>query len=492
MKYGEGNEMRGLTVENIAKVLDACVYKVEGSVPRRENLALPAKEASAVVIDSRLCEEDCVFVATKGERVDGADFIGSCFEKGALATVTERTPVEGSADGIWIVVDDSLKALKKLAAFYREQMSNVKIVGIVGSVGKTSTKELTAAALSTKYSVLATQGNLNNEIGVPITLLRIRDCHEVAVVEMGISDFGEMSRLGAMVRPDIVLFTNIAPCHLEALGDLSGVLKAKTEIFGYLRPKGAVVLNGTDAMLRTIGEVRGADLYFYGPDSCMKAENVRDEGIEGSFFEAVFDDGNDSERFEVRLNLPGSHMIGNALGAALVARLLGISGNDAAKGLETVSSSKTGRSVRETVDEIDYINDAYNASPLSVKAAIDILAAVKGRKAAILGDMLELGKDECRLHEEIGEYAASHGVDVLICAGKLSKNTIEGFENIVSGNDTPKVKGDKRTFWFESTDELTASGKLPLKKGDTVLIKASHGMHFEKILTAVKEGRIKI
>lgn len=494
--------MRGLTVGNIAKAVDAKIYAVEGGIPKEGPGVLPEREASAVVIDSRLCEKDCVFVATKGERVDGADFIGSCFEKGALAAITERTPETGAADGIWLVVEDSLKALKKVAAFYREKMRDVKIVGIVGSVGKTSTKELTAAALSSKYNVLATQGNLNNEIGVPITLLRIRDCHEVAVVEMGISDFGEMSRLGAMVRPDVVLFTNIAPCHLEALGDLWGVLRAKTEIFGYLKENGMIVLNGDDRMLRTISDVRGANLYFYGSNSCMRAENIENIGTEGSRFDAVYDNGEEEERFEVRLCLPGAHMIGNALGAALVARLLGVGSEDAAKGLGTVNPSNTGRSVRETIDGIDFINDAYNASPLSVKAAIDILSGAPGRKVAILGDMLELGSDECKLHAEIGEYAAKKGTDLLICAGKLSENTARAFEKTICDDSDgsgekedrrdPLKNGERKSLWFEGTDELVGAGELPLKKGDTVLVKASHGMHFEKILSAVKEGRIKL
>jgi len=473
------NRMRGLTIENIAKAVDAKVFLVKDSVPAPAGADLPVKEASAVVIDSRLCEPGCVFVATKGERVDGADFIGSAFEKGALAAITERTPENGAADGIWLLVEDSFAALKKLAAFYRAQMKNTRIVGIVGSVGKTSTKELTAAALSKKFSVLATQANLNNEVGVPITLLRIRDNHEVAVVEMGISNFGEMSRLGAMVRPDAVLFTNIAPCHLEALGDLWGVLRAKSEIFGYVKENGIVALNKDDPMLRSVNEVRGTRLFFYGQKSNMRAENAEDLGIEGTRFEAVYENGEEKDRFEVRLNLPGMHMIGNALGAALIAKLFGVSGPDIAAGMETVKPANTGRSVMETIDGIDYINDAYNASPLSVRAAIDILAGAKGRKVAVLGDMLELGEDEKRLHAGIGEYAAGKGVDLLMCAGELSKNTAEAF----------KKSGSKEAITFDDTDSLVAAG-LPLREGDTVLIKASHGMHFEKIFDAAKDGRL--
>ncbi|MCR5828953.1 MAG: UDP-N-acetylmuramoyl-tripeptide--D-alanyl-D-alanine ligase [Lachnospiraceae bacterium] len=470
--------MKGLTPGNIAKTIGAEIYVIKNGQPRAASASgLPEKEASAVVIDSRLCERDCIFVATKGERVDGADFIGNAFEKGALAVVTERTPAERAADGIWFVVKDSFQALKKLATFYREQMSNVKIVGIVGSVGKTSTKELTAAALSAGYSVLATQGNLNNEIGVPLTLLRIRDEHEMAVVEMGISNFGEMSRLGAMVRPDAVLFTNIAPCHLEALGNLWGVLRAKTEIFDYVKEGGSIVLNGRDPILATIANIRGANLYFYGSEhSNMKAGKIKECGMDGSEFDAVFDDGTERESFNVSLKLPGEHMILNALGAALVAKLFGVGCSEAARAMSSVKPSDTGRTVRETINGIEIINDAYNASPLSVRAAIDILSEAKGRKVAILGDMLELGSDECRLHFETGEYAAKKGIDLLICAGKLSENTVKGF--------------GKESLWFETTDALTDALPLPLKKGDTVLLKASHGMHFEKIFAAAKEGKL--
>ena len=231
--------MKALTIENICR---ACGGELIGN-------AADDREASCVVIDSRKMEPGGVFIATKGGNVDGHSFIPQVFENGALAVVCEEAPAD--AAGPCIVVRDSFKALTAIAAFYRKQLS-CRFIGITGSVGKTSTKEMTAAVLGQKYKVLSTEGNYNNEIGVPLTILRIRDDDECAVVEMGINHFGEMSRLTALVKPDIALITTIGECHLEALHDRDGVLKAKTEIFEGMSDDGIAVLNGEDDKLRTV------------------------------------------------------------------------------------------------------------------------------------------------------------------------------------------------------------------------------------------------
>ena len=211
--------MKGITLKNIEKVCGGTLHFAEN---------VPDTEAACVVIDSRLIEKDGIFIATKGERVDGHNFIPQVFEKGALGVVCEKLPEEPC--GPCILVEDSFKALTAIATFYREQL-DCTIVGITGSVGKTSTKELIASVLRSGYETCATEGNFNNEIGVPLTILRIRQQHRYAVVEMGINHFGEMTRLTTVVKPDIAVLTNIGDCHLEALGDRDGVLKAKTEIF---------------------------------------------------------------------------------------------------------------------------------------------------------------------------------------------------------------------------------------------------------------------
>lgn len=219
------------------------------------------KTAAGVVIDSRKVEKDFIFIATKGERVDGHSFIPQVAEKGAMAVVCEKEP-EGV--GIpYILVKDSFQALKDIAEYYRKQLS-IKVVGITGSVGKTSTKEFVAEVLSQKYKVLKTEGNFNNEVGLPLMVLQIRDEHEVAVLEMGISHFGEMHRLSKIARPDICVMTNIGQCHLEFLGTREGILKAKSEIFDFASKDAAVFVNGDDDMLQTVREVNGKPLVYFG------------------------------------------------------------------------------------------------------------------------------------------------------------------------------------------------------------------------------------
>ena len=237
--------MKNMTLENLAA---ACEGKLV--CPGQ----LPCREASAVVIDSRKAEKDSIFIAVKGERADGHRFIPDVFEKRALGVVCERLPE--NAAGPCILVEDSLKALRQIAEFYRSQLP-VKVVGITGSVGKTSTKEFIAAVLARKYRVHKTQGNYNNEIGVPLTVLSMLEDAEMAVLEMGINHFGEMHRLSRIARPDICVMTNIGQCHLEFLGSREGILKAKSEIFDYMKEDGCAVLNGDDDMLATLTRVKG-------------------------------------------------------------------------------------------------------------------------------------------------------------------------------------------------------------------------------------------
>lgn len=239
--------MKNMTLENIAK---ACKGTLYGAVQAEEK-APEQEEASCVVIDSRKIEPGGIFIATRGERVDGHTFIPAVAEKGALGVVCEEAPKHAGIP--YILVEDSFKALKDIAGYYRQQL-DIWVVGITGSVGKTSTKELIASVLSMKYHVLKTQGNFNNEVGLPLTVLSIREEHQIAVLEMGISGFGEMHRLSKIARPDICVMTNIGQCHLENLGSREGILQAKSEIFDYMNPDGYVFVNGDDDMLRRIGK----------------------------------------------------------------------------------------------------------------------------------------------------------------------------------------------------------------------------------------------
>ena len=432
------------------------------------------KEATSVVIDSRLIEEGGIFVATKGERVDGHSFIHQVFEKGALAVICEHIPPK--VKGPCIVVEDSLAAIRKLAQYYMDQLS-VKVVGIVGSVGKTSTKELVASVLSSHFEVLKTEGNLNNEIGVPLTVFKIRDAHEVAVIEMGISDFGEMERLGQITRPDIVVFTNIGPCHLEYLGDLEGVLRAKTEIIPYMKPSGTLVLNGQDEMLATISinSSGSRKIIRYGKESKrddVYASSIENLGLDGSKFVANFPDGS---HYDMTVPLPGYHMVDNAIAAAAVGFLMGLNLEEIRRGMMSVEPL-SGRGHIIHTEKYTIVDDCYNANPRSMCAAIDTLGYALGRKVAILGDMFELGEESEKLHASVGEYAAGQGVESLIFVGSAAKYMYER-ARLHEGVEI-RYYPNRELLISALSDET----KEIIKPGDTILVKASHGMGFSEVV----------
>ena len=458
--------MRNMTLEAIAEA-------VEGKLVNTGKCDL-SKEATCVVIDSRLIEEGGIFVATKGQRVDGHDFIGQVFTKGALGVICEKLP--GKAAGPCIIVEDSFAALKKLAKYYRDQLS-LKIVGIVGSVGKTSTKEIVASVLSSRFEVLRTEGNYNNEVGVPLTIFKIRDAHEVAVIEMGINNFGEMDRLGAIVRPDIVLFTNIGPCHLEFLGDLDGVLRAKTEIIPHMSASGTLVINGQDERLAQIDETmaQGRKIIRYGKESKrddVYASNIENLGLDGSRFTANFPD---ESHYEMTVPLPGYHMVDNAIAACAVGFLMGQNLEEIRRGLAG-AQPLSGRGHIIHSEKYTIVDDCYNANPKSMCAAIDTLGYALGRKVAILGDMFELGEESDKLHGEVGEYAAAAGVDSLIFIGASAKYMYE----------RARLHEDVEIRYYPNKElligALSDTSKNILRQDDTILVKASHGMGFSEIV----------
>ena len=321
--------MKNMTLTNIARACNGrLLYPAENS--RKE---IEHAEAAGVVIDSRKAGENFIFVATKGERVDGHRFIPDVFAKGALGVVCEKEPE--SLPGPCIVVEDSFEALKQIGEFYRQQLP-VKVVGITGSVGKTSTKEFVAAVLSMKYKVHKTLGNYNNEVGVPLTVLSMPEDTEVAVLEMGINHFGEMHNLSRIARPDICIMTNIGQCHLEFLGSREGILKAKSEMFVFMKEDGSVCINGDDDMLASIKEVKGKKPVTFGlSEQCrVYATDIKGKGLFGS--EAVIH-GN-GESFAVQIPLPGEHMVYNALAAAAAGQLLGLTPEEIRDGIAAVES----------------------------------------------------------------------------------------------------------------------------------------------------------
>lgn len=447
--------MKSFTLEEIAL---SCSGKFVGSESDRKI------EIASVERDSRQIKDGSLFLAIKGERVDGHDYIEKCFESGAVCAICEKAPENPTKP--YILVDSTLEAVKKIAKAYREKF-DIPVVGVSGSVGKTSTKEMLYAVLSQKYKTHKTQGNLNNELGVPLTLLSMPEDTQAAVIEMGISDFGEMTRLSEMVQPTICVLTIIGYCHLENLGDRDGVLKAKTEMFKFARNNAEFILNGDDDKLFTVADVNGKKPIFFGfaSDNDYYAEDIENNGEGGISCMLCFDD----KRLAVTIPAIGSYMVSNALAAVAAGRLLGLSDEQLISGVQSYKTVGSRANVINT-DKIRIIDDCYNANPTSVKASIDTLVNFSGRKVAILGDMKELGADELKLHLETGKYAKEKGVDLVIAAGPLAAELAKGADG----------------EWFETAEQVKVAIPALINEGDTVLVKASHSMHFEEITEFLK------
>lgn len=410
-----------------------------------------------------------MFIPIKGARVDGHDFIPSVIEKGAAAVLSEVP--QKDCPKPCILVESTQQALKDIAGFYREQL-HIPVIGITGSVGKTSTKEMVASVLSERYRVLKTEGNFNNEIGLPLTLLRIRREHEAAVVEMGISDFGEMHRLAKMAKPDICVITNIGICHLENLKTRDGILQAKSEIFDFLKPDAHIVLNGEDDKLSAIGEVKGIRPVFYGfQNTEIYADKIENFGLKGTGVDIHTPEG----VIRAHIPIPGQHNIFNAMAAAGVARCLGMELGEIKSGIEKAETIG-GRTNLMEIGGLLLIDDCYNANPVSMRASLDVLSNGLARTVAVLGDMGELGENERQLHYEVGAYVAEKQIDALFCSGPLSKEMANG---ACDANDWCEV------FHFDAKEEMLEHLLKYLQEGDTVLVKASHFMDYPKVVEAV-------
>ena len=450
--------MKDLTIRNIAK---ACGGKYSGP---KELLDL---EVTSVVTDSRRAGKGSLFIPIKGERVDGHTFIPQVMEAGALATLTET---ESDMPAVpYIRVDSTREAIQKIAGFDRRALG-LPVVGITGSVGKTSTKEMIASVLGVKYRVLKTAGNFNNNLGLPLTIFRLTEEDEIAVLEMGINHFGEMTDLAETAEPDIMVITNIGECHLEFLGDRDGVLRAKTECFDYVKLDGTVILNGDDDKLITVTDVHGKRPVFYGlnPRFRVYADALQPLGFKGTRCTIHIDE----EEFEVTVPLPGTHMVMNALAGAAVGSVCGLTPEEIRQGIESIETL-SGRFHIVEANGYTVIDDCYNANPASMKASLSVLKDAPGRKAAVIGDMGELGKDERALHRGVGEYAGGLPVDLYVTVGELAKEIAEGIRS---------VREDATIREYGTVDAaLTELGDL-LCVGDTVLVKASHFMHFERIV----------
>lgn len=415
---------------------------------------------NAVSTDSRDCD-GAVFVALSGENFDGNDFIPSACEGGAVGYITDKDCICDKCS-FAVKVKNTGAALLDIASAYRDKF-DIKIIGLTGSVGKTTTKDMVAAALSGNVrEVLKTQGNFNNNIGVPYTLFGIRKTHDIGVVEMGMNHFGEISVLTACAKPDIAIITNIGESHIEYLGSREGILRAKCEIFEGLNENGVAILNGDDELLYGIRDYLPFKTIYCGIEnaSCEVVAGDIKSGNEGISFTAL------GERFHI--NTVGRHNITNALLAIAAGRALGISADEIQKGLLSYESKGIRQSITEK-NGVKVITDCYNAAPISVKAAIDVLCEIsEGRKLAVLGDMKELGENSPAYHREIGEYASARGVDELLLIGDFASFTAEG------------GKGSNIRI-FDTNADITEYLKATIKEGDTVLFKGSRAMKLEEV-----------
>ena len=429
-------------------------------------------EITNVTIDSREAGEGSLFIAIKGDRFDGHDFVTDVLSKGAAAAVCGR-PIEGVPENRIICVSDTRLAFLALAKHYRQKF-DIPVVGLTGSVGKTTTKEMVAAVLSQKYRTLATQGNFNNEIGLPKMCFRLDSSYEAAVFEMGMSGFGEISRLTGTALPTVGIITNIGVSHIEMLGSREGILKAKMEILEGMSPSAPLIINGDNDLLPKGVEGIPNPVVVCGI-SCEKAD-CRAESIEQRSDSMHFIINYRGSRYPVELPAIGMHNVYNACIAFACGMLLGVTPEQAVRGLsEYVPAGLRQKIVRR--GGITVIEDCYNASPDSIKASLRVLHDLDcRRRIAVLGDMKELGSYSRKAHLECGRAAADNGIDVLLAYGPEAKAYIEGAEGAVP-----------TALHFDDKRDLVIRLCSLLQEGDAVLFKASRAMKLEEAIELVYE-----
>lgn len=424
-------------------------------------------EIAFVTSDSREAGVGALFVAFSGARANGHDFMAGCLRSGAACCLSEREPAENETP--CVMVQSTLEAIGDLAKWYRTRF-DIPVVGITGSVGKTTTKEMIAAVLSERFYTHKTEKNFNNELGVPKTLLKLDKKHEAAVIEMGISNFGEMRVLTNMVRPTIAVMSVIGDSHLEFLGDRAGVLRAKAEIFESMRPEDLAVLNGDDDYLKAFHPSTRRITYGMRPENDFAASNVCNLGADG--VRCTISHGGHS--FDAYIPAFGVHMVYAALAGAAVGNALGMTDAQIARGIARYRTVGERAHIIRT-PKITIVSDCYNANPSSVNAAIQSLMMLPGRKVCVLGDMLELGESTFALHESVGRSAVQAGAQLVLTAGSLSKHIHKG-----------AVDAGGQAEWYATRDELIDALNGLIREGDAVLVKASHSMAFEKVTQALQ------
>ncbi len=421
-----------------------------------------------VVTDSRKVTEGSLFLALKGENFDGHDYIDMAYEKGCACVISEQKKPVPQGRSL-ILVQDTKRAILDLAGYVREQL-HIPVVGVTGSVGKTTTKEFVYSVLSKGYKAMKTEGNFNNEIGLPLTIFRLERDTQAVVLEMGMSAFGEIEALSNVAKPFISIITNIGTAHMETLGSREGILKAKLEIVKGMSPNGYLVLNRDEPLLRNAHIKKDVNILYYGI-----------ENKDGDFWADDICQHDDYTEFticgpftkRVRINTVGMHNVYNALAASIVGYLLGIGPEKTADGLLHFHNASMRQNIYKKND-ITIIDDCYNANPDSVRAAIRVLASRPGRRIAVLGDMLELGSYSIMGHIEVGIEAYQQGIDMVLCYGSESQKIVEAFlKNREPGHETA---------FFSSKQQLGDFLHHIVRPGDSVLFKGSRGMAMEELI----------
>ena len=429
------------------------------------------KEIKAVSTDTRKIEEGTMFIALKGENFNGNNYVLDAFNKGAKIAIVDEVKCdlnELKEDVALIKVQNTGRALMDLAKFYREKLG-LKVVGITGSAGKTSTKDLVAAVLSDKYKVFKTKGNFNNEIGLPLMILELDSTYDVAILEMGMRGLGQIRELAEIASPDLGIITNIGISHIEILKTRENILKAKMEIATFFDKNNTLVVCGNDDFLGALPEAEYKIVKTgVGENFEIGAKNIALEELSSKF--TVYD-GEKEEEFS--LDMPGEHNISNLMLGIAIAKELGVSFEEMKRGLKNIEATSMRLELIKK-DGFSILNDCYNSSPVAVKSAIDVMKNIEGkRRIAVLGTMRELGHKSEEAHEEIGKYAKENGIEKVLCFGDFSENIKEGY-------------GEGCTV-YENKEELIKDLLNIICEGDIILVKASRSLKFEEITKALLE-----
>ena len=448
--------MMPLTVQTICAAVGGTVLQSSGAAVRD------------VTTDSRRVPQEALFIPLVGERFDGHAYIEKALEAGAAGCLTAKTPEALLPGKFYIQVPDTRLALKALAAWYRGQF-RLPVVQVTGSVGKTTTKEMIAAVLTQKYETLRTEGNLNNDIGAPLTLLRLMPEHQAAVIETGMNHFGEIRYLGEMVRPDIAVITNVGDAHIENLGNTrQGILRAKCEIFENLTPEGIAVLNGDDELLNTVTLPQTILRCGVGDGCGVRVTDIDDRGLEGVACTVTIE----GEHYRLTTSAPGRYMIYPMAMAAAIGRRLGLTGEEIAAGVAAYTTVGSRMHLIRLPGERLVIDDCYNANPQSMAEGLRMLAASPAQhRVAVLGDMGELGQLTAQAHRDMGALTRRLGLTAVAVGEKMHALT----------------ETDPQAQWFATVEEAMPAIRQLFTPGTAVLVKASHAMHFERIVKELEK-----